>query len=220
MVGSFRGQIPEANPMATAPTLPTDLHFSREWKDLLEDIVPPQGEWSEQLYLAITDHVNRLIEFTDGFLEVLSMPTDKHQCILAFLYLSLSQFINPRGGKALFAPVRLRIRPAKYREPDIILLLSAKDDRRQNRFWLGADLALEVVSEDKPERDLTDKRSDYAEARVPEYWIVNPQTDVITILRLQGDRYEEAGTYRRGQTAVSVLMPEFSVAVDDVFNAD
>ena len=61
--------------MATAATLPADLHVSREWKDLLVDIVPPQGEWSEQLYLALTDHGNRLIEFTDGFLEVLPMPT-------------------------------------------------------------------------------------------------------------------------------------------------
>ena len=119
-----------------------------------------------------------------------------------------------------FAALRLRIRPRKFREPDLLLLLSATDERRQNRFWLGADLALEVVSEDKPERDLVDKRGDYAEARVPEYWIVNPQTETIAVLRLQGDVYVEAGAYRRGQSAASVVMPAFSVAVDDVFNAD
>ena len=206
--------------MATAVTLSADIPACQGWKDLLEDIVPPQGEWSDGLYLALTDHANRLIEFTDGFLEVLPMPTDKHQCIVAFLYLAFWQFLKPRGGKADFAPVRLRIRPGKFREPDIMLLLSATDERRQNRFWLGADLALEVVNEDKPERDLIDKRGDYAEAHVPEYWVVNPQTETITVLRLQGDRYEDAGTYRRGQIATSVLMPEFSVAADDVFNAD
>ncbi len=206
--------------MATAVTLSADIPACQGWKDLLEDIVPPQGEWSDGLYLALTDHANRLIEFTDGFLEVLPMPTDKHQCIVAFLYLAFWQFLKPRGGKAHFAPVRLRIRPGKFREPDIMLLLSATDERRQNRFWLGADLALEVVNEDKPERDLIDKRGDYAEAHVPEYWVVNPQTETITVLRLQGDRYEDAGTYRRGQIATSVLMPEFSVAADDVFNAD
>ena len=54
---------------------------------------------------------------------------------------------------------------------------------------------------------------------VPECWIVNPLTEVITVLRLQGI-HEEVGTYRRGQTAVSSIMPAFSVAVDDVFNAD
>ena len=63
------------------------------------------------------------------------------------------------------------------------MLVSAADPRRGNRFWLGADLALEVVSADKPERDLVEKRGDYAEGRVPEYWIVNPQTETITVLR-------------------------------------
>ena len=100
-----------------------------------------------------------------------------------------------------------------------MLFLSATDVRRQDRFWLGADLALEVVSEDKPERDLVDKLADYAEARVPEYWIVNPLTETITVFRLTGDGYQEAGVYRRGEAALSVLMPGFSVTVSEVFDA-
>jgi Uma2 family endonuclease len=101
-----------------------------------------------------------------------------------------------------------------------VLLLSVGDARRQNRFWLGANLALEVVSEDKPEEDLIDKHGDYAEARVPEYWIVNPRTDTITVLRLREDAYEEAGTLRRGESAGSVLLSGFSVDVASVFDAD
>jgi Uma2 family endonuclease len=205
--------------MNAATTVPIDASAS-QWKDVLEEILPAQGHWSEELYLGLTDYSNRLIEFTDGFLEVLPMPTDKHQCILEFLYFAFCQFVKPREGKAHIAPVRLRIRSRKFREPDIMLLLSANDPRRQNRFWLGADLVLEVVSEDKPERDLIDKRGDYAEARVPEYWIVNPQTETISVLRLRGNVYEEAGIYQRGQSAASVLMPDFSIPVDDVFNAD
>ena len=203
---------------ATQPT--TELPSAQEWKDLLEQILPPQGEWSEEAYLVLTDHRNRLVEFTDGFLEVLPMPTDKHQGILGFLYLAFFNFIEPQGGKVRFSPLRLRIRPGKFREPDLLLLLSAADPRRQNRFWLGADLALEVVSEEKPERDLVDKRGDYAEGRVPEYWIVSPQTETITVLRLRGDAYEEAGIYRRGESAASVLLPGFSIAVAAVFDAD
>ena len=159
--------------MATAPQVTTGDESSQEWKDLLEDILPPQGAWSEDEYLVLTDHRNRLIEFTDGFLEALPMPTDKHQSVLQFLFLAFLHYVGARGGKVHFAPLRLRVRPGKFREPDLVLLISAGDARRQNRFWLGADLALEVVSEEKPERDLIEKRGDYAEARVPEYWIVN-----------------------------------------------
>jgi Uma2 family endonuclease len=118
------------------------------------------------------------------------------------------------------SPLRLQIRPGKFREPDLLLLLSAADPRRQNRLCLGADLALEVVSEEKPERDLVDKRGDYAEGRVPEYWIVNPQAETITVLRLRANAYEETGTYRRGESAVSTILAGFSVTVAAVFDAD
>jgi Uma2 family endonuclease len=201
-------------------SMTTAFPSAPDWKEVLEDILPPQGGWSEEEYLVLTDHRNRLIEFTDGFLEVLPMPTDKHQAILGFLYQAFLGFINSRGGKVRFSPLRLQIRPGKFREPDLVLLLSADDLRRQNRFWLGADLALEVVSEEKPERDLVDKRGDYAEGRVPEYWIVNPKTETITVLRLSGDVYEEAGIYKRGESASSVLRAGFSVAVAAVFDAD
>jgi Uma2 family endonuclease len=147
------------------------------------------------------------------------MPTLAHQLILLFLYRAFFADSDPRGGIVVIAPLRLRIREQKFREPDLLLLLSSKDERGQNRFWRGADLALEVVSKDKPERDLVDKRGDYAEGGVPEYWIVNPQTETVTVLQLRARVYEEAGIYRRGEAARSVLRPEFSIAVADVFDA-
>ena len=106
-----------------------------------------------------------MVEFTDGSLEILPAPTEKHQSLLKFVFLAFLGFAEPRGGKVQFAPLRLQIRQGKFREPDLLLLLSADDPRRQDRFWLGADLVLEVVSEEKPERDLVDKRSDYANQR-------------------------------------------------------
>jgi hypothetical protein len=144
----------KGNVMATAPVLETTVPMAQEWKDLLEELLPRQGCWSEEEYLVLTDHRNRMVEFTDGVLEVLPPPTDRHQSVLAVVLLAFDDFIETRGGKVQFAPLRLRIRAEKFREPDLLLLLSAADPRRQNRFWLGADLALEVVSEEKPERDL------------------------------------------------------------------
>jgi Uma2 family endonuclease len=203
--------------MATASV--TEVSSPTEWRDILEDLLPPQGEWSEEEYLVLTDHRNRLVEYTDGFLEPLPMPTKEHQKLLSFLFLTFFNFFKPAGGEVLFAPFRLRIRPGKSREPDLLLLLSAADPRNKNRFWEGADLVLEVVSEDKPERDLVDKRVDYAEGRVPEYWIVNPLTETVTVLQLRGDAYEESGVYGRGASAKSVLRPEFSISVTDLFDS-
>ena len=106
--------------MATAPTITPPLPLGQEWKDVLEELLPPQGRWSEEEYLVLTDHRNRLVEFTDGFLEVLPMPTDKHQSVLKFLFLAFFGFADSRGGTVHFAPLRLQIRPGKFREPDLL----------------------------------------------------------------------------------------------------
>lgn len=206
--------------MSTASDLSTALPPSQEWRDLLEEILPCQGAWSDEQYLVLTEHTNRLVEFTDGYLEALPMPTDRHQAILEFLFRAFRAVIKPSGGKVRFAPLRLRIRPGKFREPELLLLLSAADPRRQNRFWTGADLTLEIVSPDKPERDLVQKRADYAEAQVGEYWIVNPQTEAITVLRLENGVYVEAGHFQRGDSAASALVPGLAIDVAAVFDTD
>jgi hypothetical protein len=74
--------------MTTASQSATELPPSQEWKDVLEEILPRQGEWSEEEYLVLTDHRSRLVEFTDGFLVVLATPTDKHPNVLQFMFLA------------------------------------------------------------------------------------------------------------------------------------
>ncbi len=188
--------------------------------DLVLELLPRQGQWSEELYLWLTDRTNRLVEFSDGYIEVLPMPTDRQQSILLFLYEQFRTYLLATGGKVLVAPLLLRIRERKFREPDLLLVRDASDPRRQNRYWLGADLVLEVVSPDQSERDLTTKRGEYAEARIPEYWIVDPQRATITVLRLAGDRYDEHGVFGRGARATSALLPNFAVDVTAALDAD
>ncbi len=134
--------------------------------------------------------------------------------------MALLTFITRIGGKIFYAPLRVRVKARKFREPDLLLLLSADDPRRHNRFWEGADLVVEIVSPENPDRDLVKKRRDYAQAGIPEYWIVNPQIETITVLRLERTKYVEHGVFARGAVASSVLLPEFAVSVDEVFDAN
>jgi Uma2 family endonuclease len=161
-----------------------------------------------------------MVEFTDGHVEVLPMPTDEHQRIVLYLYRALYAFLAAHGlGIVLVAPLRLRLRTGRYREPDLLLLLSANDPRRSNRYWTGADLVVEVVSPDDPQRDLVRKRREYARAGIPEYWIVNQASEQILVLRLAGTAYVEHGVFTRGTQATSALLEGFTVAVAAVLDA-
>ena len=138
------------------------------------------------------------------------LPTDTHQAILAYLYVLFRAWLKPRGGVVRFSALRMRIREGKFREPDLLLLRDRSDPRRQDRYWLGADLVVEVVSPDDPERDLVEKRTDYAEGGIPEYWIVDPRDETITVLALAGDAYVEHGVFARGGAAASARLDGFA----------
>ena len=111
----------EAISSVTAATSQADLDA------LLCDILPRQGCWSDEAYLWLTDHSRRRIEFTDGRIEELPVPTYTHQAVLAFLYRLFHDYLRPRGGVAMFSGLRMRIRKGKFREPDLLMLCERSD---------------------------------------------------------------------------------------------
>ena len=181
-------------------------------------LFPEQGSWSEQEYLDLNG--NRLVEFSHGSIEVLTMPTTAHQLMVLFLYEGLKAFVAPRNvGWPLVAPLRVRLWPGKIREPDVIFMLQEHSDRIGNEVWDGADLVMEVVSNDDRRRDLETKRFEYGRAGIPEYWIIDPQMNEITVLRLEGERYVVHGEFKPGGRATSVLLSGFEVDVAATFAA-
>ena len=204
-----------AEPVTAAPA----SFRPRPLAALLCEILPSQGHWSDDAYLWLTDHGNRLIEFTDGYIQELPIPTSTHQAILAFLYRLFHDHLKPRGGVTMVAALRMRIREGKYREPDVLMLRDRSDPRRQDRYWLGADLVVEVVSPDDPDRDLVEKHADYAEGGIPEYWIADPRNETITVLTLKDGAYVEHGVFGRGGSATSPLLEGFAADVSAVFDA-
>lgn len=181
-------------------------------------LFPECGDWTEADFLALP--TNRLVELSDGTIKILPMADWAHQLIVRFLFRLLDSFVSDRrAGEMMFAPLPVRLWPSKIREPDIVFV---RNDRpRPRKYSDGADLVVEVVSEGEENRyrDLVEKRAEYAKAGISEYWIVDPETQQITVLALDGDCYREHGVFAPGQFASSKLLDGFSVAVADVLAA-
>ncbi len=183
----------------------------------IAQLFPAQGQWSEEEYLALD--TNHLTEFSHGRMEVLPLPTFSHQRLVALLYRLLSGFVEERGlGVVMFAPLRIQLGQGKFREPDLVFMAAEHADRLGEQFWQGADLVMEIVSPNDPERDKVTKRREYAQAGIPEYWIVDPTEASITVLTLQGRKYALHGEFVAGETALSVLLEGFKVDVGDLFS--
>ena len=175
-------------------------------------LFPVQGDWTEDDYFRLV--TKRGYELCDGRLEMLPMPTELHQMIASYLFSALKAHATLHQlGLVLFSGLRVRTLPGKVREPDIVFMHHNHSAKRSNQKWDGADLAMEIVSDDDPNRDRVVKRREYAKAGIAEYWIVDPQKDSITILVLKGSSYRILGEYRRGEVAKSNLLTGFEVDV-------
>lgn len=180
-------------------------------------LFPDQGDWSEDDYLTLD--CNRLVEFCDGTVDVLPMPSLSHQLILQSLFQHLKNWIQPRKlGLVVVAPYPIRVGQRRYREPDLAFLSRKQLAGSSDLCADGAELVMEIVSPSDPRRDLEIKRREYAQAGIPEYWIVDPRTRTITVLTLRSNNeYMEHGEFKPGDVVTSVLLAGFEVDVSAVF---
>jgi Uma2 family endonuclease len=179
---------------------------------------PEQGSWSEDDYLNLDG--GPLVEFEHGFVDVLDLPTKEHQRIVQFLFVLLHAFVSQNTcGEVFIAPLPVRLRPGKFREPDVVFVDAGRGEYKG--IPDGADLVIEVVSAaaDGRRRDLQVKFPEYAAAGIAEYWIIDPENETIIVNHLVNHSYDSIMTFQRGDTAVSQRLPGFSVAVNDVLNS-
>lgn len=210
--------LPDPRPALARLKPPRD--FEPTWELVL--LFPPRGEWTEEDYLALEEKLDthRLIDLVDGCIEILPVPTEEHQSIVLFFVEALRAFTKPRNlGKVLFSGLRVRMRARNFREPDVVFLSKKNESKRGNRFWRGADLVVEVVSEDDPDRDCVAKRAEYARAGIREYWIADPRDRTITLLVLKGRACVEAGVYKNADEVRSQLLPGFTIRAREAFAA-
>jgi Uma2 family endonuclease len=126
--------------------------------------------------------------------------------------------VRERGlGIALYAPIDIRFNPENVLVPDIIFI--AQD-------WLhiigpktiedAPDLVVEILSPSTRRRDLDIKRALDARFGLQEYWIVDPDARMLSVLALASDKFEPVPGGEGGAIASRVLLG-LTLAVKDVF---
>ena len=183
-------------------------------------VFPRQGRWTAADYLAF--HSNRMMELNEGWLEILPMPTRSHQLIAQTIYRLLFESVTG-CGEVYLAPIPVYLSADKYREPDVVYCRPERIPKPDG-YPEGADLVVEVVSDDEEsrERDLVIKRREYAAAGITEYWIVDPSAKSVTVLTLDGTanaNYRVYGEFGSGSTATSLLLSGLAVDVDVLFSS-
>jgi Uma2 family endonuclease len=119
-------------------------------------------------------------EWVDGEVIVFMPQGVDHIRIIAFVLNLLDDFVRyHRLGEVYGEPFEQRTRRGRAaRRPDAVFVATEHLARFTASGFEGAvDLVVEVVSADSATRDRRDKWREYAEAGIPEYWVVEGRED-------------------------------------------
>ncbi|WP_416666176.1 Uma2 family endonuclease [Egbenema bharatensis] len=113
---------------------------------------------------------------------------------------------------------------AANRFPDVVVIRAEHRSLTQRRMTITLKMppprfVLAVVSpgEANRQRDYVRKRAQYAAAGIPEYVIVDPEEQTVTVLGLEQGHYRTVGCYRGEQRVISPTFPNLTLTVNQVF---
>lgn len=108
--------------------------------------------------------------------------------------------------------------PPQVVEPDLFFVSKDRLSLTTEKNIQGVpDLFVEIRSPTTSLRDRREKFALYERFGVPEYWIVGPERNTVSVFRLSGGRYAEALEFGFGERLETPLLPGLSILLSEVF---
>ena len=179
-------------------------------------------------YLEYDDGTDYRYELWYGELVKLPPESGINKRIANYLFLVLAQLLDYRllypGGCEL----QVTGEP-QNRYPDFAVLREEHLELTQKRLTITLEmrpplLVAELVSpyrnksDDNYRRDYVDKVKQYEERGIPEYWIIDPQAQLVTVLVLKGGDYESQ-EFRGDERVVSEAFPGLNLTAAQIIRA-
>ena len=131
-------------------------------------------------------------ELIDGEHYVTPSPNTKHQAVLGNLYYLVRTCLEQHPlGRVFLAPFDVVFTSFDVVEPDLLYMsnVRAAEILTEKHVTGAPEIVVEIGSPSTRQRDETIKRRLYERSGVSEYWIVDPEIDVVRIYRREGERF-------------------------------
>ena len=176
-------------------------------------------------YLSYDDGTNRLYELFNGELVEVPPESGTNVQIANRLFLIFALLLGTDRVRGHGLELEVNGEP-RNRYPDLTILreehieLLAK--RNTVRLTMSPpQLVVEVVSpgELQRNRDYIAKRVQYEDCGVAEYWIIDPDSQIILILELTGNKYTEVGSFKSEDKLLSPQFKELNLTAAQIFDS-
>jgi len=159
-------------------------------------------------------------ELIDGNAYMMSAPTAPHQSILGELYVQLAIYLKGKPCKVFLAPFDVCLdglgdKSKIVVQPDV-LVICKKSILEKKRCNGAPDMVIEILSPSTSKMDLFIKLVKYLKAGVREYWIVNPDTEIVNVHILENGQYV-IKSYKNDDTIAVTVLDGCNITLPDVF---
>ena len=172
-------------------------------------------------YLQFPDDGKRH-EIIEGDHYVTPVPRTKHQRISANLATAMISFSKQHKlGLVLTAPCDVILSDENVVQPDLLFVSTARAAIVTEDNIQGApDIIVEILSESSRKKDEVTKRKLYERFGVQEYWVVDPELEIVKIYKRAQQRYGRAMELSKETNDVltTELLPGFAFAVSEIFD--
>jgi len=161
-------------------------------------------------------------ELIDGEHYVTPSPNTKHQQVVLKLGARIFGWVERTGaGKVFIAPFDVVFTRFDVVEPDVIYMSSERAAQVLTSANVQGvpELVVEVGSPSTRRRDETLKRTLYENAGVSEYWVADPELDVVRLYRREGLRFMKPVELSAAARDVltTQLLPGLELSLEDIF---
>jgi Uma2 family endonuclease len=176
-------------------------------------------------FLDYDDGTDQQYELIEGQLVAMPTESDLNDCIASFLYAYFLELDVSYACLSMKAQIAVAGRYANARQPDLVVLseeaMIALQGAKQRLITFEMpppQLVVEVVSPKQENRDYRHKRTEYASRHIPEYWIVDPIAQKVTVFEWVDGFYEEQ-VFVADEAIVSPTFPELTLTARQVLTA-
>ena len=160
-------------------------------------------------------------ELIDGEHYVTPSPNMRHQQISMNLTMMIGGWLEAHPqGRLFYAPFDVVFSRFDVVEPDLLYVSNERSKVLTAPNVQGApDLVIEIGSPSTRQRDETVKRRLYERSDVSEYWIVDPDIEVVRVCGRSGDSFARPTELSReaGDVLTTSLLPGLDLSLARIF---
>ena len=177
---------------------------------------------SYEQFLELTKGLEARYEYIDGAIYLQASPKTPHQVAVTELLVQFYMSTEGTECRPFVAPYDITLKRSdkdvNVVQPDLMIICDLDEHLADDGYYKGVpQLVVEILSDGTARFDLIKKFDLYMSCGVSEYWVVDPEEQIVFIYGFEDGKLIQQSTYKATGKAKSMVFPDLAVELARFF---